>query len=64
MKKPLSNCAECESDYFTDRSEMAGLCPECAHKLYGYKNCEHVFENGRCLKCYWDGAESEYLKSD
>lgn len=42
--------------------KMRNLCPECAHVLYGYENCSHIFENGRCVKCYWDGKRSEYLK--
>ena len=38
------------------------LCPECAHILYGYQNCPHHFQNGRCVNCYWDGSKSEYIK--
>ncbi|THU38123.1 hypothetical protein FAM09_15680 [Niastella caeni] len=29
--------------------------------LFGYKNCEHEFDNGRCIKCFWNGKESEYI---
>lgn len=40
---------------------MAGLCAECAHQLYGYPACAHVFEQGRCVTCGWDGSVSEFL---
>ena len=63
MKGTISNCAECNSQYFTDSSEMASLCPECSHKLYGYKNCEHKFKDGRCIKCFWNNKQSVYLKN-
>lgn len=55
-------CDECGSDYRPESSAMDQLCPECAHRLYGYPNCDHEFANGRCLKCWWDGAVSDYLK--
>jgi predicted RNA-binding Zn-ribbon protein involved in translation (DUF1610 family) len=64
MNERISKCSECESEYFTDRSEMAGLCPECSHKLYDYKNCDHELKNGRCSKCYWDGTQSEYFRKN
>lgn len=44
-------------------SNMMALCPECAHYLYGYPNCCHRFENGRCVYCHWNGSESAYIKS-
>jgi len=40
----------------------AGIMPECASVLYGYQACAHEFDNGRCLKCYWDGSGSTYIK--
>jgi len=52
MDKRLENigaCDECNSDYYTNTSQMGNLCPECAHILYCYQNCSHSFENGRCL---------------
>ena len=55
-------CTECESEYFTKSSKMSNLCPDCAHRLYGYDNCYHEFENGRCKKCHWNGKTSEYLE--
>jgi hypothetical protein len=55
-------CDECGSEYFVDTSRMDRLCPECAHWLYGYGNCEHAFSDGRCRKCFWDGSVSEYLR--
>ena len=62
MKNDISICTECESEYFTRSSKMIGLCVECSHQLYKYENCEHEFENDRCVKCYWNGNVSEYLK--
>ena len=56
-----SCCNECGSDYLSDRSPMASLCPECAHWLYGYPPCAHEFVNGRCSQCGWDGAVSAYV---
>jgi predicted RNA-binding Zn-ribbon protein involved in translation (DUF1610 family) len=56
-------CSECKSEFYVATSEMKGLCPECAHHLYDYKNCDHQIENGRCVKCFWDGNYSEYVKS-
>ena len=61
MSHKVGICSECESEFYTHSSKMIELCPECAHKLYGYKNCSHEFENGRCIKCYWNGNTSEYL---
>ncbi len=58
-----SICAECGSKFLLASSKMESLCPECAHFLYGYPNCEHVFENGKCIKCGWNGNHSEYIKS-
>ena len=63
MKQEKKFCAECESEYFKTRSEMINLCPNCAHKLYGYPNCEHKFENRGCVKCGWNEQTSEYLKN-
>lgn len=56
-------CVECESLYYQAKSKMTELCPECAHYLYGYENCSHTFENGRCVKCFWDGSVSDYVQS-
>jgi len=61
-KSLLIVCDECESEFYEDSSTMKNLCPECAHLLYGYANCKHEFQNGRCVKCYWDGNSSEYLR--
>ena len=62
-EKELVICDECGSLFFKGSSQMMGLCPECAHILYGYPNCPHHFQNGRCVNCCWDGSESTYIKS-
>ncbi len=61
-KKDTVVCEECGSAFIKGASKMAGLCPECSHYIYGYPNCNHVFENGRCVVCGWDGSESEFIK--
>ncbi|MDF1699370.1 MAG: hypothetical protein P1U56_26190 [Saprospiraceae bacterium] len=65
MDVPNSTCVcdECGSHFFKVKLDMIGLCPECAHKIYGYQNCEHNFNNGRCTHCYWDGSKSDYLNN-
>ena len=55
-------CDECGSTFRKSASKMKYLCPECAHILYGYPPCQHVFEKGRCIYCDWDGKRSEYIK--
>lgn len=62
--KTIKICDECESQYFAERSKMNNLCPECSHWLYGYENCPHKFENGRCIYCYWNGNSSLFLKNN
>ncbi len=66
IRKPMNQdkviCIECESDYYKSRSQMTELCPDCAHKLYGYPNCKHEFEKGNCTKCGWNGKSSKFLK--
>lgn len=57
----LKVCDECKSEFYKSASLMENLCPECASLLYGYKNCEHQFENKRCNKCYWNGNSSDFL---
>jgi predicted RNA-binding Zn-ribbon protein involved in translation (DUF1610 family) len=59
----INICNECSSEYFQISSQMQNLCPECAHYIYNYKNCTHEFKNSRCVKCYWNGINSEYVKS-
>ena len=58
-----STCAECGSLYFSKVSAMEGLCPNCASHLYGYANCNHLFKDGRCTKCFWDGSVSEFIQN-
>jgi predicted RNA-binding Zn-ribbon protein involved in translation (DUF1610 family) len=59
----IAVCDECESEFYQASSEMSSLCPECANAFYGYENCKHEFNNGRCLKCYWNGSISTYIKN-
>lgn len=56
-------CDECGSAFIKASSRMEKLCPECAHILYGYPKCCHIFENGKCMYCYWNGKHSEFIKS-
>jgi len=59
----FNTCDECGSEYYKSTSQMTNLCPQCACVLYGYENCNHQFENGRCKKCYWNGSKSAYLEA-
>jgi hypothetical protein len=54
-------CDECGGDYLTASSQMWQLCPECAHYLYGYPLCDHVFVESHCSKCGWSGTRSDYI---
>ncbi|MDF9796328.1 putative RNA-binding Zn-ribbon protein involved in translation (DUF1610 family) [Catalinimonas alkaloidigena] len=63
MKKEIRICDECYSEYYADTSRMGKLCPNCSHFLYGYDNCQHVFRNGRCEKCYWNGETTKFIES-
>lgn len=63
MNRERNVCTECESEYFKDSSKMTGLCPDCAHKIYGYPNCKHEFKKGKCSKCGWNSQTSEFLKN-
>jgi ribosomal protein L37AE/L43A len=56
-------CDECGSPYFQHASQMAAICPECAHLLYGYPACVHDFgDAGRCKQCGWNQARSKYTQ--
>ena len=55
-------CNECKSKFLKSSSVMEALCPECASIIYGYPNCNHIFKNGRCIHCYWNGSRSNYIK--
>lgn len=61
IDKKTQTCDECRSTYFEQVSKMKGLCPECAYQLYECENCEHFFQKGRCIHCYWDGSVSEFI---
>jgi len=61
MNREVIECFECDSEYFSDSSKMGQLCPDCSSFLYGFPNCNHAFENGRCTKCYWNGKSSNYI---
>ncbi|MDE5620087.1 MAG: hypothetical protein K2I80_06155 [Ruminococcus sp.] len=56
-------CNECGSKFLKSSSEMKGLCPRCAYVLYGYQDCRHIFRDGKCIYCHWNGSGSEYIKS-
>ena len=56
------SCDECGSSYFSSSSQMAQLCAECAHLLYGYPACPHRLVDGRCANCGWDGSRSQFLR--
>ena len=62
LNKEMKICTECKSEYYAHTSKMKDLCPECAHVLYYYKNCDHQFSDGRCIKCFWDGSASAFIK--
>lgn len=55
-------CNECGSKFLKSSPVMESLCPECASIIYGYPNCNHIFKNGRCIHCYWNGNRSDYIK--
>jgi len=60
----LGKCDECGSDFKKIESQMTSLCPECAHHLYDYENCNHIFVNNVCKKCNWDGSTSDFIKNN
>lgn len=62
QKHRTKDCDECGSPFLAASSAMDGLCPECAHQLYGYPNCRHEWINDRCTKCGWDGSRSDYVR--
>lgn len=39
------------------------MCPECAHLIYGYDNCDHEFDGGRCKLCGWNGRRSRHTQN-
>ncbi len=59
----IGTCVECGSEFLRSKSKMKELCPECAHRLYGYENCNHIFKNGKCVICLWNGNQSDYTKN-
>ena len=61
--RSIGICDECGSEYILEKSKMKSLCPNCAHMIYGYENCKHIFENGKCVLCLWNGSESDFIKS-
>lgn len=61
--RPLTKaCGECGSLYLADSSQMCEMCPQCSTIIFGYDPCNHVFVDGRCSLCYWDGSASRYIK--
>lgn len=63
IERETNICDECGSEYYVDSSRMESLCPNCSFHLYGYKNCPHKFEKGRCIYCFWNGKTSQYLRN-
>lgn len=63
-EKAIAVCDECGSEFYKETSQMSSLCPNCSHFLYGYKNCSHQFENGRCLKCFWNGTTTSFITTN
>jgi hypothetical protein len=59
--RPEKLCDGCGSAFIIGSSQMAALCAECAHHLYGSPKCEHAFDERRCLRCGWDGSRSKYV---
>lgn len=62
QKLEESECDECASHFIVSKSQMTHLCPECAHYLYNYDNCEHIMTDGYCSVCKWDGSTSSYVE--
>ena len=58
-----SLCDECGSTFTPSKSAYVGLCPECAHWIYGSPACNHEFLNNKCSHCGWDGSVSKYVES-
>lgn len=59
--RATTQCDECGSPFFKDSSTMMGLCPECAHVLYGYPPCVHSFDDvGICTRCGWDPKPTKW----
>ena len=63
MPRETQKCDECQSLYFVGTSQMAALCPKCAHYLCGYPNCAHDMQRGRCTKCFWNGSTSPFIRT-
>ena len=62
MDETHKTCDECGSTYVARTSQMTALCPECAHILYGYPPCNHIFAENRCTLCHWDGSVSDHVR--
>ncbi|WP_024469583.1 hypothetical protein [Treponema pedis] len=60
--KTVKICDECGSPFLVSSSKMDALCPNCAHILYGYPNCNHIFKDGKCIKCLYNKNASGYIK--
>lgn len=59
----IAICDECGSKFLKSSSEMQNLCSECANLLYDYTACRHIFKDGKCIYCFWDGSKSEYIRN-
>lgn len=54
----MRTCEECDSEYRGVASFMETLCPECAHHLHDYPNCNHEFETRSCKLCSLERTKS------
>lgn len=54
-------CDECGSRFISDTSIYRAVCAECAHHIYGWPQCAHQVDEGRCRVCGWDGSRSKYV---
>lgn len=59
MKVKMKSCIECGTAFNVECSKMKELCPDCAHKHYGYKSCENIYEDNNCTVCFWEGSKSK-----
>ncbi len=57
------NVTNAKLSFTKKTSQFEGICPECSHHIYNYKNCIHNFSDGRCYLFYWDGSAQNTFKT-